>query len=381
MSDQQTVQTNTYIFPEAPNMEPDASSDVSPDLSPISEFAEISKSENILNGSGPMPSEEPIEEDQFITSLRVTDWKDFYGQPKVMQSLSITLKAALERKEAVDHMLFYGPPGLGKTTLSHLIAKEMGSHLTITSGTTLAKSSDLASIVTNLQPHDILFIDEIHRLPKPVEELLYTAMEDFALDIIIGKGPSARTVRLDLPQFTLVGATTRFGSLSAPFRDRFGVIHRMEYYQPEELQHIIDQAAEKLGISVDNSSNLELARRSRGTPRIALKLLKRIRDFAQIKNEGKVTPPIVSKALDLLSIDTVGLTHSDRTYLETIISKHKGGPIGLSTLSAALSEDSVTLEEVVEPYLLQIGFIKKTPQGRVVHEAAYDHLGLKFPKQ
>lgn len=321
------------------------------------------------------------DEDQFITSLRATDWKEFYGQPKVMQSLSITLKAALERKEAVDHMLFYGPPGLGKTTLSHLIAKEMNSHLIITSGTTLAKSSDLASIVTNLQPHDVLFIDEIHRLPKPVEELLYTAMEDFALDIVIGKGPSARTVRLDLPQFTLVGATTRFGSLSAPFRDRFGVIHRMEYYQPEELTHIIEQAAQKLDVVIDLESNLTLAKRSRGTPRIALKLLKRVRDFAQIKNQGKVTPEIVTSALDLLAIDTVGLTHADRTYLETIITKHKGGPIGLSTLAAALSEDAITIEEVVEPYLLQIGFIKKTPQGRVIHDAAYEHLGFEVPEK
>ena len=323
------------------------------------------------------PDEETNPDDeQFITSLRVSEWQAFHGQTKVKQSLSIALEAAKGRGEAVDHMLFYGPPGLGKTTLSHLIAKEMGAQLSISSGTALAKSSDLASILTNLQPSDVLFIDEIHRLPKPVEELLYTAMEDFALDIVIGKGPSARTVRLDLPQFTLVGATTRFGSLSGPFRDRFGVIHRMEYYQPEELTQIIDQAAETLQVSIDSASNASLARRSRGTPRIALKLLKRVRDFAQIKNDGVITADIVTKALDLMAIDEVGLTHNDRFYLETLITKHKGGPIGLSTIAAALSEDSITIEEVIEPYLLQLGFIAKTPQGRVVRETAYTHLGL-----
>lgn len=318
------------------------------------------------------------EDEQFITSLRVSEWQAFHGQSKVKQSLSIALQAAKGRNEAVDHILFYGPPGLGKTTLSHLIAKEMGAQLNISSGTALAKSSDLASILTNLQPSDVLFIDEIHRLPKPVEELLYTAMEDFALDIVIGKGPSARTVRLDLPHFTLVGATTRFGSLSGPFRDRFGVIHRMEYYKPEELTQIINQAAETLNVSIDSDSNASLARRSRGTPRIALKLLKRVRDFAQIKNEGIITAQVVTKALDLMAIDELGLTHNDRFYLETLITKHKGGPTGLSTLAAALSEDSVTIEEVIEPYLLQIGFIAKTPQGRIVQEIAYHHLGLSL---
>jgi len=321
------------------------------------------------------------DEEQFITSLRVNDWKRFFGQPKVKQSLSIALKAAKERQEAVDHMLFYGPPGLGKTTLSHLIAKEMSANLIISSGTALAKSSDLASILTNLQSQDVFFIDEIHRLPKPVEELLYTAMEDFALDIVIGKGPSARTVRLDLPPFTLVGATTRFGSLSGPFRDRFGVIHRMEYYQPEQLIAIIEQAAEKLQVSITPESSLSLARRSRGTPRIALKLLKRVRDFAQIKNDGNITPAVVEHALDLLSVDELGLTHSDRVYLETIITKHRGGPIGLSTLAATLSEDTITIEEVVEPYLMQLGFVKKTPQGRVIQESAYLHLGYEVNKE
>jgi Holliday junction DNA helicase RuvB len=317
------------------------------------------------------------DEDQFITSLRIDDWNRFRGQEKVKESLSIVLQAAKERNEAVDHILFYGPPGLGKTTLSHLIAKEMNAQLTVTSGTALAKSSDLASILTNLQHKDILFIDEIHRLPKPVEELLYTAMEDFALDIVIGKGPSARTVRLDLPQFTLVGATTRFGSLSAPFRDRFGVIHRMEYYQPAELTSIIEEAAKTLKINIDSESKLALAKRSRGTPRIALKLLKRVRDFAQIRNNSEITPTSVEQALELMSIDALGLTHNDHFYLHTIITKHNGGPIGLSTIAAALSEDSITIEEVIEPYLLQVGFIAKTPQGRVVTESAYSHLQLK----
>lgn len=320
------------------------------------------------------------QEEQFITSLRVDEWGAFCGQPKVKQSLSIALQAAKERNEAVDHMLFYGPPGLGKTTLSHLIAKEMGAQLSISSGTALAKSSDLASILTNLQPKDVLFIDEIHRLPKPVEELLYTAMEDYALDIVIGKGPSARTVRLDLPHFTLVGATTRFGSLSGPFRDRFGVIHRMEYYQPPELTQIIGQAATTLKVKIDDTSNMSLAQRSRGTPRIALKLLKRVRDFAQIRNKGIISPEVVSKALDLMTIDTMGLSHNDRSYLETIITKHKGGPVGLTTIAAALSEDTLTIEEVIEPYLLQIGFIAKTPQGRVIQEAGYTHLGMRKPE-
>lgn len=319
------------------------------------------------------------EEEQLITSLRVGEWSQFYGQAKVKQSLGIALTAASERGEAVDHVLLYGPPGLGKTTLSHLIAKEMSSQLTITSGTVLAKSSDLASILTNLQAKDVLFIDEVHRLPKPVEEMLYTAMEDFALDIVIGKGPSARTVRLDLPSFTLVGATTRFGALSAPFRDRFGVIHRMEYYQPRELELIISQAAELLGAKIDQDSLVTISQRARGTPRIALKLLKRVRDYAQLKNSGQISQEMVEAALALLSIDELGLGHADRVYLETIITKHSGGPVGLTTLTAALSEDAITLEEVVEPYLLQLGFLKKTPSGRVVSLAACKHLGLTPP--
>lgn len=318
------------------------------------------------------------EDTLLLNSLRVSEWQAFHGQNSVKESLSIAIRAAKERDESVDHILLYGPPGLGKTTLSHLVSKEMESQITVTSGTALAKSSDLAAILTNLQLRDVLFIDEIHRLPKPVEEMLYSAMEDFALDIVIGKGPSARTVRLELPNFTLIGATTKFGSLSAPFRDRFGVIHRMEYYQPEQLSQILIQAAQKLQVSLENTEALALARRSRGTPRIGLKLLKRVRDFAQIKHNNAITQEIIDQALALHHIDQLGLTRADRAFITAIISKHNGGPVGLSTLAATLSEDPVTIEEVIEPYLLQLGFIQKTPQGRVVHKAAADHLNLPF---
>jgi holliday junction DNA helicase RuvB len=319
------------------------------------------------------------EEEFLFTSLRATDWSDFYGQDHVKESLQIAIQAAKERQDVVDHILLYGPPGLGKTTLAHLIAKEMGTNIRVTSGTALAKTGDLAAILTNLQPGDVLFIDEIHRLPKVVEETLYPAMEDYALDIVIGKGPSARTIRLDLPHFTLVGATTRFGALTGPFRDRFGVIHRMRYYEPEKITTILQKAAQKLAIELDEASALEVARRSRGTPRIALKLLKRVRDFAQVKTEGKISADNVKTALDMLTVDTLGLDDSDRRFLQTIIDKHQGGPVGLTTIAATLSEDSGTIEEVLEPYLIQIGFIKRTPKGRVISEEAYKHLGVQFP--
>ncbi len=319
------------------------------------------------------------EEQLLFTSLRAATWNDFFGQDHIKESLTIAITAAKQRKEPVEHTLLYGPPGLGKTTLSHLIAKEMESNIRITSGTALSKVGDLAAILTNLEPNDILFIDEIHRLPKAVEETLYPAMEDFALDIVIGKGPSARTIRLDLPKFTLVGATTRFGLLSGPFRDRFGVIHRLEYYVPEKLLVILRNAAKKLHITIDDVHLMEIARRARGTPRIALKLLKRVRDYAQVKNDNTVTVEGLQKSLSLLQLDAMGLDHSDRRVLETLIEKYNGGPVGLSTLAASLNEDAGTLEEVVEPYLMQIGFMKRTPQGRVATERAYKHLGIQLP--
>lgn len=316
------------------------------------------------------------EDEVLLTSLRAATWQEFSGQERVKESLLIAIEAALQRQEPMDHILLYGPPGLGKTTLAHLIGKEMGVNVKITSGTALAKAGDLAAILTNLEAGDVLFIDEIHRLNKVVEETLYPAMEDYALDIVIGKGPSARTVRLDLPRFTLVGATTRFGALSGPFRDRFGLIHRLEYYVPDQLKRILSRAASKLGITLDDESALSIAQRSRGTPRIALQLLKRVRDVAQVRYQGRVEPQTVHEALERLAVDTLGLTDHDRRFLMTIIEKYQGGPVGLSTLSAALSEDSGTIEEVLEPYLLQVGFIQKTPKGRLVTPLGYAHMGV-----
>lgn len=316
------------------------------------------------------------EEEVLFTSLRAASWDDFYGQEKIKESLRIAIDAAKKRKEPVDHALLYGPPGLGKTTLSHLIAKEMGSNIRTTSGTALSKVGDLAAILTNLEPFDVLFIDEIHRLPKAIEETLYPAMEDFALDIVIGKGPSAHTIRLDLPKFTLVGATTRLGLLTGPFRDRFGVVHRLDYYLPERLAIIVQKAAKKLKVAIDQESALAIAKRARGTPRIALKLLKRVRDYTQVKGNGDITKAMVEKALDLLQVDTLGLDDGDRRLIRMMIEKHGGGPVGISTLATTLNEDAGTIEEVIEPYLIQIGFMQRTPQGRVVAKAAYTHLGL-----
>ncbi|MBQ6450219.1 Holliday junction branch migration DNA helicase RuvB [bacterium] len=314
------------------------------------------------------------EEEVLLTSLRAAAWEDFLGQDEIKQALKIGTHAAKERGEALDHTLFYGPPGLGKTTLSHLIAKEMNSNIRVTSGTVLTKSGDLAAILTSLEPRDVLFIDEIHRLPKLVEETLYSAMEDYALDLVIGKGPAAKTVRIDLPPFTLVGATTKFGALTGPFRDRFGLTFRLQYYPAEKLQYIVKAAGDKLQLELDDKSAFLIAKRGRGTPRIALKLLKRVRDFAQVEHGGQINPHITDKALDLLKIDTLGLTQSDRFLLETIKEKFGGGPVGLSTIAAATSEDETTISEVTEPYLIQIGFIQKTPKGRVLTDLACRHL-------
>ncbi len=321
------------------------------------------------------------EEEKLFTSLRASSWDEFYGQENIKDALQIAIAAAKKREDALEHVLLYGPPGLGKTTLSHLITKEMGAHIRVTSGPAIERAGDLASILTNLEKGDILFIDEIHRLNKVVEEILYPAMEDYALDIVIGKGPAARTLRLDLPQFTIIGATTKAGSLSAPLRDRFGHIHRLDFYSPSDLERIIIKAAEKMDITIDKESMLEIAHRSRGTPRIALKLLKRARDFAQVKGEGHVVPHLMDEVMAMLEIDDVGLDKSDIRFLRAIVDHYNGGPVGVETLASTLSEDANTIEEVIEPYLMQMGFLKKTSRGRVATEKAYVHLGKAFDKE
>mgnify|MGYP000131933230 FL=1 len=311
------------------------------------------------------------------STLRPEKLKYYVGQKKVKKKLNIFVKAAKERGEALDHVLLYGPPGLGKTTLANIIANELNVSIHTTSGPAIERPGDLASILTNLQKNDVLFIDEIHRLNKMVEEVLYPAMEDYSLDIMIGKGPSARSVRLDLASFTLVGATTRAGLLSSPLRDRFGVINRLEFYDKNELTDIIMRSARILDIEIEEEGAVEIARRSRGTPRISNRLLKRIRDFAQVKADGIITTEVVDKALNLLEIDEMGLDNFDHRLLKTIIKKFDGGPVGLKTMSASLSEERETIEDVYEPYLLQIGFIDRTPRGRVATSAAYDHLNLE----
>ena len=331
----------------------------------------------------PLPQPAEIlspEEERLFTSLRAGSWNEFLGQDQIKETIHIAIAAAKKRKEAVEHILMYGPPGLGKTTMAHIIGKELGVNVRVTSGPALERAGDVASILTNLEPKDILFIDEIHRLNKVVEEMLYPAMEDYCLDIVIGKGPSARTLRLDLPPFTIIGATTRIGLLSSPMRDRFGVIARLSFYQPTELEKIIAQAAVKLHIDIDTKAKQELAKRARGTPRIALRLLKRSRDVAEVEGNGTITGDILERALSILDVDFMGLDASDRRLLLTVIDKFSGGPIGVETLAAALSEDVGTVEEVLEPYLMQIGFLKRTPRGRMATPHAFHHLGKPLPK-
>jgi len=319
------------------------------------------------------------EEDRLIDrTLRPQRLQYYIGQANVKEKLRIFIEATRERGEALDHVLLYGPPGLGKTTLANIIANELNVNIHVTSGPAIERPGDLAAILTNLQENDVLFIDEIHRLNKVVEEVLYPAMEDFSLDIIIGKGPSARSLRLDLAPFTLVGATTRIGLLSAPLRDRFGIINRLELYNNQELSEIIRRSARILDIEIEEESALEIARRSRGTPRISNRLLKRVRDYAQVQAGGEITKEVVDAALNLLEIDKLGLDSIDHKLLQTIICKFGGGPVGLNTLSAAVNEESETIEEVYEPYLLQIGFLERTPRGRVATALAYKHLGLDY---
>jgi len=322
---------------------------------------------------------EVTEEDKKIEgSLRPQHLDEYIGQEKIKSTLKIFIDAAKNRGEALDHVLFYGPPGLGKTTLCGIIANEMGVNMKVTSGPAIEKPGEMAAILNNLQEGDVLFVDEIHRLNRQVEEVLYPAMEDFAIDIMLGKDSSARSIRLELPKFTLVGATTRAGLLTAPLRDRFGVVQRMDFYSPEELSIIVKRSAKVLGVEIEDSGAYEIARRSRGTPRLANRLLKRVRDFAQVKYDGVITKEVADFALDILDVDKLGLDNNDRTLLLTLIQKFGGGPVGLETMAAAIGEDAGTLEDVYEPYLLMNGLINRTPRGRMATELAYHHLGLEM---
>jgi len=318
--------------------------------------------------------------EKIFQSLRASTWGEFVGQEKIKQALKVALSAAKKRQEPSEHILLYGPPGLGKTTLANLIAKQMNVNIRSTSGPAIERAGDLASILTNLEDNDIFFVDEIHRLTKVVEETLYPAMEEHHLDIVVGQGPSARTLKLDLPHFTLIGATTRIGLIAAPLRDRFGIVHRLTFYTPNDLAQILQNAAQKLKIKLDIQVAKSLARRSRGTPRIALKLLKRCRDLAQIKGESAITPGILKQSLQLLEVDDMGLDANDRRLLKALINQHQGGPVGLETLAATIAEEKDTLEEVIEPYLLQIGFLKRSHRGRIATPKAFQHFNKKIPK-
>ncbi len=327
-----------------------------------------------------MVDPEPRPDDRLDHALRPRRLADLIGQEQIKANLSILIAAAKQRGEPLDHVLFYGPPGLGKTTLAHILAHEMGVDIKVTAGPAIERAGDLAAILTNLRAGDILFIDEVHRLSRAVEEVLYPAMEDFALDIVIGKGPAARSVRLRLPRFTVVGATTRLALVTAPLRARFGAVFRLDYYDVSSLERIVARAAEQLGVDYEPAGVAEIARRARGTPRVALRLLRRVRDYAQVRGDGIITPTMAREALDLLQVDPLGLDEVDRRVLRTIIEKYGGGPVGLNTIAAAVGEEPDTIMEVVEPYLLRLGFLDRTAQGRVATRLAYEHLGLPYPE-
>lgn len=326
------------------------------------------------------PELEDIEEERLEKSLRPKTLDEYIGQDKVKENMKVYIEAAKKRQEPLDHVLLYGPPGLGKTTLSNIISNEMNSNIKITSGPAIEKPGDLAALLTNLNEFDVLFIDEIHRLNKSVEEILYPALEDYTLDIIIGKGPSARSIRLDLPKFTLIGATTKVGSLTTPLRDRFGIVQRLELYNPEDLKTIVTRSSKILEISIDDEAAFEIARRSRGTPRIANRILKRVRDYAAVLGDGNINLKLAKIALNKLEIDELGLDEIDRKVLETIILKYAGGPVGVETLAATIGEEVETIEDVYEPFLMQLGFVSRTPRGRIALEPAYRHIGVAFEK-